>query len=997
MPVQFLTDEHRRRYGRFVGEPSSAQLARYFLLSTSDLELIRTKLETYTQLGYALQLVTARFLGTLLDDPTDVPASVKHYVARQIGIPAATDLSAYPQSKTRYRHAEEIKERSGYRDFSDSSVGFSLVRFLYTRATLSPERPIQLFDLATAWLVERNILLPGVSVLERLVARVRERANTTLWDRLAGLPDEKQRDKLLSLLTTPEGFRLSKLERLKRAPRRISGQALREAVMRVETIRELGVSKLDLSTFPPAQLKALARYGVTSWVGTIAQLTRSRQIATLLAFTQELERTSTDDVLDLFSHLMDELLRDSKNEGKQARLKGLKSYDQASLKLAAAVEVILAALENEGLQESVFDKIPKGELASAVHTVHQQARPTEDNFEAELVEKYLTVRRFQHVMLETLTFVSNDAGVSVLEALEFLREVEGRRKPILNNAPKRIITRSWQRHVFKERAEIDRRAYTLCALDALQDALGRRDVFVVESKRYQDPTAHLLTGEAWRTVRSDVCRTLDLSPEPGESLTRLENTLDEAYRSAAKALPQHEHVQVETINGKEKLTWARLDKLAEPPSLLRRREQTSSMMPKVDLSDVLLEINARTGFAEAFTHIGAGDARLSDLHVSICAVLLAEACNLGLEALVNEDVPALMRDRLLYVQQNYIRFDTLTAANARLVDAQATLPLAQIWGGGDVASVDGLRFVVPIRTVNAGPNPKYFGIGRGITYINMVSDQFTGLHGVVVPGTLRDSLHILDGLLEQQTSLEPVEIITDTAAYSDPVFGLFWLLGYQFSPALADLSDMRLWRLDKAADYSTLNAVARNRVNLKLVEENWQDFLRIAGSLKLGTLRASDFMRTLIKGDRPASSLQKALAELGKIPKTLFMLALITDEGYRRRILMQRNRHEGRHRLARTMFYGGRGQVRKAYREGQEDQLGALGLVLNVVTLFNTIYLAEALAQLRQRGEVLSLEDVGRLTPLIHAHINFLGRYHFALPKHIERGELRPLREPTIR
>ena len=136
-------------------------------------------------------------------------------------------------------------------------------------------------------------------------------------------------------------------------------------------------------------------------------------------------------------------------------------------------------------------------------------------------------------------------------------------------------------------------------------------------------------------------------------------------------------------------------------------------------------------------------------------MLLAESCNLGLESLVDEDRPALTRDRLSYVQQNYLRFDTLTAANTKLVDYQATLPLAQIWGGGDVASVDGLRFVVPIRTVNAGPNPKYFGWGRGITYINMVSDQFTGLHGVVVPGTLRDSLHILDGLLEQQTSLEP--------------------------------------------------------------------------------------------------------------------------------------------------------------------------------------------------------------------------------------------------
>ena len=79
--------------------------------------------------------------------------------------------------------------------------------------------------------------------------------------------------------------------------------------------------------------------------------------------------------------------------------------------------------------------------------------------------------------------------------------------------------------------------------------------------------------------------------------------------------------------------------------------------------------------------------------------------------------------------------------------------MAQEWGGGEVASADGLRFVVPIRTLNAGPNRKYYGAHRGVTYYNFSSDQFTGFHGIVIPGTLRDSMYILDGLLEHQTHL----------------------------------------------------------------------------------------------------------------------------------------------------------------------------------------------------------------------------------------------------
>ncbi len=92
-----------------------------------------------------------------------------------------------------------------------------------------------------------------------------------------------------------------------------------------------------------------------------------------------------------------------------------------------------------------------------------------------------------------------------------------------------------------------------------------------------------------------------------------------------------------------------------------------------------------------------------------------------------------------------------------------------------------------VRTVHAGPNPKYFGMGEGVTYYNLVSNQFTGLNGIVVPGALGDSLVLLAVVLEQQTELNPTEIMTDTDAYADVVFGLFWLLGYRFSPRIPDM------------------------------------------------------------------------------------------------------------------------------------------------------------------------------------------------------------------
>jgi TnpA family transposase len=170
-----------------------------------------------------------------------------------------------------------------------------------------------------------------------------------------------------------------------------------------------------------------------------------------------------------------------------------------------------------------------------------------------------------------------------------------------------------------------------------------------------------------------------------------------------------------------------------------------------------------------------------------------------------------------------------------------------------LASAAGLRFVVPVRTLNAGPDSKYFNADRGITYYNFTSDQFTGFHAVVVRGTIRDSLFILEGLLERQTSLRPHEVMSDTAGYSDLVFGLFWLLGYQFSPRLADFGESRFWRIDPEADYGALNGLARQRINTARIARNWDDLPRVAGSLKLGTVGATELVRGLQGGGGPSA------------------------------------------------------------------------------------------------------------------------------------------------
>lgn len=993
MPVSFLTPEQERRYGQFPAEVSVEQLARFFHLDDTDRVFVLAHRGAHMRLGCAIQLGTVRFLGTFLEDLCQVPLSVVSFLGDQLHIPVNGTLEAYQASQWRWRHPVEIRERYGYRDFSNSTAQWRLLRWLYALCWTGTDRPTALFDQATAWLVAHKVLLPGASVLERTIARVRARASSRLWRLLAARISPDQKEELDALLVVPEGGRQSPMDRLRSGPTLQSVPELTRAIERLDEVRQLTAGLPRIDRLPKTRVLTLARFAGAAKAQAVTRLPEERRAATLLAFLRALEASAQDDVLDLFDLLVTRMFADALRKGREARLRTMGDLDAAALTLRKVCALVLdEAVEVGDLRKAVFDIVPQAALEAAVAQIDSLTRPPDDPYFDELLAQHRRVRRFLPEFVRVVGLGAMPAGRSVLKALHHLRKVEenGTRG---TTWPTEFVPKSWERRVFRN-GRVDRRAWTLCLVDRLRGALRRRDVFAEPSLRFADPRIGLLDGTAWEAARPTVCRTLGKSQNATEEIGRLTERLDQAFRSVAGNLPQNASVRFEANGANEDLVLTGLDALDEPASLVALRAAVTARLPRVDLPELLLEIDARTGFAGAFTHASEAEARARDLATTLCAVLLAEACNTGLEPLVRPDIPALRRSRLSWVRQNYLRAETLTQANVRLVAAQNGVDLARRWGGGDVASADGLRFVVPVRTIHAGPNPKYFGSDRGVTYYNLVSDQFTGLNAITVPGTLRDSLVLLSVVLEQDTAFEPTEIMTDTGAYTDVIFGIFWLLGYQFSPRIADIGGARFWRTDPTADYGALDKLAAHKVKTGRIAEHWDDLLRLAGSLKLGLVQAGGLMRTLQTNDRP-TRLARALEELGRIVKTLYLLAYIDDEAYRRRILNQLNRGEGRHQLARTVFHGKRGELRQRYREGQEDQLGALGLVVNAIILWNTIYMDAALDQLRAEGFDVRNEDVARLSPLGHEHINMLGRYAFTLPEPVARGELRPLRRPT--
>lgn len=295
-------------------------------------------------------------------------------------------------------------------------------------------------------------------------------------------------------------------------------------------------------------------------------------------------------------------------------------------------------------------------------------------------------------------------------------------------------------------------------------------------------------------------------------------TLDPTYREVAGRLDHDTDLTVDDEGKAARLRARRAPHAREPAGALTGR---GAMLPRVSLPEVVVEVMSwLPGFAVSFTSVSGGRSRLEDLEVTIAGCLCAHAMNIGFEPIIKRGVPALECGRVSHVDQNYLGAEAYRAANPHLIAHQDVIPYAQALGGGMVAGIDGMRFVVRVPSICARPNRKYFGPDRGVTLLNMISDRAMGLAGSV-SGAPRDSLHVLDVAFSQDQGQRPDILIADTGTQSDLIFGLCPLLGLEYRPELADMPDQRGWRTDRNADYAPLNTLARGRIDLERIRRHW--------------------------------------------------------------------------------------------------------------------------------------------------------------------------------
>ena len=990
MPVQFLTEADHAHLNRFPEEIPTEDCFTFFLLSQEDLIEVDKQRSNSSRLGFALQLCALRYMGFVPHKLKSIPPRVLRYVADQLRV-SVTELDKY-DADSRKAHLRASQLYAGFRRATKLDT-LGLEKWLLDRA-LEHDRPTVIFKLTCEYLKQQKIIRPGSDRLARMVSTARAQAQERTYTILQPLLTEGCRTLLNDLLKVNETLKKTRLFWLQRTPTGHNLGQIIETLEKVTFLQSKGVADWDLSAINQNRMKLLAKIGRRSTNQYLQRASEVKRYPILICFMKQSLYNLTDDLIEMFDQRLWELYNEAKREFKEDRLKATKSINKKLITFRDIGQILLDTdVNDKTVRSEIFEQISPEKLQIALNETENLIRPEQDAYVDYFYKKYPSIRRFSRKFLSTFQFHALGEDQGLLKALELIRDIHSeKRRQLPADTPTEFIPDNWRSYVV-DKEGFNRRYFELASLWILRQKLRSGDIYVAHSRRYTNLASYFIPKEEWPQYRSEVSQ---LTGTPLEA----ESRLSERKQELADLIGR-----VETLLDKEdgdlreedgKLILSPLEADERPDRLTQLEDEIYARLPKVDITDVLVEIDALTGFSESFEHLNAANqGRSNDLLLHLYACLLAQACNLGLWEIAQSS--NLDYHRLCWCNKWYIRDDTLREATKTLVNYHYCLPLSRLWGSGMLSSSDGQRFPVKGKVRQARALPPYFGYGKGITFYTWASDQLSQYGAKPIPSTRRDATDVIDEILNNETDLPILEHTTDTAGYTELISALFDILGYRFSPRIRDLGDQQLYRTAgiNMEDYPKLKGHLTKVINEQRIRNSWDEIMWFAGSLVKGWVSASLMIQKLQAYPRK-HPLLLALQEYGKLMSTLQALRWYEDIHTRQRVSRQLNKLEAVHSLRSDLFFAHQGRVKGKPDEQLRNQVGCLNLVSNIIIVWNTIYIGKAVEQLRQEGYTVDDEDLKHIWPTRHRHINVYGRYLFNIEDIRKLRELRKLRQPRL-
>ena len=976
-------------YPHLAPHPTTKTLAQLYTPTDEDKQFAQQNTRTPSNyLGCLILLKTFERLGYGVAIST-VPQPIMDHIASCAQLKTLTpNWQSYDQSKARKRHLVMVRDYCQIAPYYQQ--GKAVMEATVTEAVKTKHDLVDLINIAIEALSNRRIELPGFTTLERTARQIRNTVTSQYYQQVSQSLSSADKTQIQRLFTQQPHQSTTLWDRLKQEPGQPILSNLKHWVERLHWLQSFPIPQTALASIPRVKVLYFAADAQTLDAGRMKELDNPKRYTFVMALLSVQLTRALDDLAELFIKRMRQLHHNAKEALTAYRQENQTRTDE----LISTLKAVVIAYQSEGEIPDRFSAIEQvvGEQApQLLEQCDAHLAYVGDNYLPFLLPLYRSHRAAFFRLLEVLPLHSTTQDQSLIEAIAFVQAHRPKRKvwidvvvkddaqPTTEKQDKPVLTLDWvptkwwelvtgQKTHLPTPTQVHRMHFEICVFSHLLLELQSGDVYLEGSDEYGNYYAQLISWEDYHASIQAYGDMIHLPVDPEAFVQHVKQQLMDAATTTDQSFLANDKLSY------QKGRWV-IHKTK--PQVLDGVEQLKILIQQrlepIHILDVLADTETWLHWTRSFGPISGYEAKVDDPIARYVMATFCYGCNLGPSqaARVLSDID---RRQLSRIHHRHISDDTLHQAITELINAYNQFTLPKYWGTGKHASVDGTKWDIYEQNLLAEYHIRYGGYGA-IGYYH-IADSYIALFSHFIPCGVWEAVYMLDGLLFNQSEIQPDTVHGDTQAQSATVFALAYLLGITLMPRIRRWQQLDFFRPSRNTHYQHIDDLFTQTTNWSFIQRYLPDMLRVALSISVGKFKPSTILRKLGTNSRK-NKLFQAFYELGSVLRTRFLLQYINDAELRSTIHAAINKTESFHRFAKWLSFGGdMVGIPSNNRDEMRKRIKYNHLVANCLILHNVVSLTRILHQLHQEGHQFEPDVVASLSPYLTHHVNRFGFYH---------------------
>ena len=942
-------------------ELTDFEIRYFFTFTAKEREAIFSCYGDHHRLAVALQIGMIKMTGRTLDAFETVPTAVLRHLHTTLHIttPERTSLRAlYSRRSTLHDHQAWATQLLDFRPLTERRQRALMMHV--RREALKTFTIHRLVEFAKRWLYDRRILIPADH-------RVRDLARTAYADTEQALFDAVHRQIPAEVLQAwqaalfePRHGQASTLEWLQQAPRR-KRKGLKEQLEKVQFLKALHVDAYALDALRLERQRAYARRLHRRRPARFRALKDPGRTLEMVCFLRITLLQTTDVAVSLADLLTVALHAQTMREVRDAESRVARTFTPTLREIRRLLNDTTIA--DEALRPSILALMP------AEHDLFPSRAA---GVRWKLNEKARHIRPLLKALV-ALPFAGEEQA-PLVRAIAQLRDIYQRQGRALPAPCDVSFAPRWTALVEMPDRQHALRAFEAATLFALRQALRNGSVWIHHSLAFRQRHEMLIPEAEWTTHHRRLYEQLGVPLQTAHYTPQLLANLEAGLVSLAEAV-EAEAVVVDDTG----LHLKALEAEETPPLLEATRDAIFQEVGTIQLPELMMAVDHETRFSWRLL----GRAPTSELELLLVyAALLAHGTELNAAA-VALMIPGLSPEAIADAMRMLEDEGPLREANELVVQFLHRHEVVKTWGEGTLASSDAMSLDASRHLWNARVDPRRRTYAMGI-YAHVL-DQWGIIYDQPLVLHQRQVGAAIEGMVQQTAAGNVERLAVDTHGYTDFGMAISKLLGFDLCPRLSHLRDRRLHVPREVSVPAVLKPVVDPDVSLHQVEASWDQLIRVTASIEGGWTSAV-LALTRFGAAARADPIHKAGSALGKLFRSLFLCDYLSNEVFRREILLILNRGESVHTLQRVMHCGSIAAARGRRHEELRAISGSLTLLTNMVMAWMTQRIQQVLDTWQRTGtRCVEPELLRHVAPMHFQNINFRGEMQFPLARYRSR------------